>query len=162
MVAPPLPTLNVSHMTKEDIGRPAPEIENEPDPDNPGMTRHQAWIANHGQVHIMPLAVRQAQDRLIRAKTLNSRMRELVKPLAAFMDSDTPTLDELAQALDEMKPEDAQTVRRRLRVILEEVMENLTSTAHYVKSVSDLVNAHTASVPVPTHPEGTSAYVMAG
>ena len=152
--AEPLPTYWPTKMTDEERGKPPRETWAEPDPDRPGLTRIQGYTAKHGHVHIMPLAVRQAQDNKIAARRLNSQIKELMKPLrlvADFMASDPPPIDltTFAATLDAMAPEDVATTKRRLTTTLAELpdLAGIDSLCGYLQRLRDLIAAQPAAEP---------------
>ena len=146
-VAPELPTY-LPNLSYEEQGFPPRETWEEPDPERPGLTRFQGFIAKHGHVHMMPLHVRQAQDARIATRALSGQVRELRRqPITSFMTTDPAPIDLalLAATLDAM--DDAELTVRRLSTLLGEIMPAVAAAYHYLAALHHLIGARASKQP---------------
>jgi ParB-like chromosome segregation protein Spo0J len=139
-----LPTYTPS-LTFEEQGFPPRETWDEPDPDRPGLTRYQGFIAKHGHVHIMPLHVRQAQDARIATRKLSSQIRELKKqPVTAFLAGEPIDLTLFTATLDSMG-EDADRLIVRLSDLLAEIMPAFNEAHAYLTLLVEAIKERKAA-----------------
>jgi ParB-like chromosome segregation protein Spo0J len=142
---PRTPITKLKELSREELGMPSVEEENEPDPDCPGLTKLQGFYARRGQSPIIPHKQWVATEKRRKAGLIAPRLRDHVKPalqqLATFLCEPVPQLEDIVP----MSPADFITAvqeldnGQRLRERVEKELADLGDAKTILQTVHDYI-----------------------
>jgi hypothetical protein len=125
------------NFTREELGRPAPDEAHLPDPDRPGLTREQGYVARHGHVQVWPMQER--KKRVIRR--LPDLLRKLDQPLTELIDEGIQQVPDAEVIALLPAVANSDKARRRLIEALHAVRSNLERSWRYVENLEAALKA---------------------